>query len=874
VPEEQVGKRHGGIHTDGDLNVEGEGHKLAGGDIIETDTYIASAVVQVAASPAPLGLLPPDLADFTGRDTELEQLERELLTAPGQAVLISAVHGKPGVGKSTLAVHLAHRLKEQFPDGQPYINLRGADHKPISPEICLTELLQILGVHGEEQPKSLEGKAALWRQRLDGRRVLVTLDNADNVAQVQPLLPGSSTCAVIVTSRRELATLGAKSLRLEILDSDEALELLTKIAGSERIAAEPDAAQAVLEVCSGLPLALRIAGARLKARKDWPVVKFADRLADEHRRLSELDLDDLDVRASFQLSYQYLDTEQARLFRLLSLWPGLDFHRWVAAALLSLGEEMAERVMDGLIAAQLLEPTAISGRFKIHDLIRLFACELLDNEETDADREMARVRLLEAAAERARVLDVALASRRPDPQKDPEGSITTAMALDFLEADRDGLVALTKQAADHGPWPVTWRLANRLYPFLLRRGYWADGEQVHRWSLQAARHARDGIAEAWALGNLGNVLAHQSRWQQAVEYLQQSVANCRELGNRHGEARALGMLGTVFAGQGHWDKAVGYLQEAIITSRELGDRDGEAGALGNLGSVLARQGHWSQAIDHLQDALTMCRELDDRGTEAQIRAQLGNVLAHQGHWSQAIDHLQHTLVNCRELGDRQGEATALSGLGNVLTFQGHWDQAIEYFQQDLTIRRELGDPYGEGTALSNLGAVLSQQGHWDPASNYLRQALRVFRWLGDPHGEGKTLSNLGNILTFQGERSKAIDHFQQALAIYRELGHPHGEAEALCNLGNVLAFQGDWDQAMVCIHQALAIYRELGDPHGEAQVLLNLAVLCRKNRLWREWFTYMSECIAVKQATGASEPEIRRWAREFRLQWRHRRQRS
>ena len=301
MTEEEAGERHAGIHADGDLTVEGEGHKLVGGDDIEAETYIANAVIKQAAPPTPLGLLPPDVADFTGRDVELEQLEEELLAANRHAVVISAVHGKPGVGKSALAVHLAHRLAAEFPDGQVYVHLRGADEQPLDVETALTELLNVLGVPAERRPGTLDGKAALWRQQVAGQRVLVVLDNAHDEAQVRLLLPGSPTCAVIVTSRAVLATLGSKPLLLDTLDHDQALELLGKIAGRERIEAERQAAVDIVGV-RGLPLALRIAGAKLAARPDWPVATLARRLADTRRRLAVLGMGDLDVRASFRLS--------------------------------------------------------------------------------------------------------------------------------------------------------------------------------------------------------------------------------------------------------------------------------------------------------------------------------------------------------------------------------------------------------------------------------------------------------------------------------------------------------------------------------------------------------------------------------------------
>jgi tetratricopeptide (TPR) repeat protein len=522
--------------------------------------------------------------------------------------------------------------------------------------------------------------------------VLVVLDNAHDDAQVRPLLPGSPTCAVIVTSRAALATLGAKPLLLDILDQGQALELLGKIAGPGRIEAERQAAVAVVGMCGGLPLALRIAGAKLAARADWPVAKLAERLGDERRRLAELGMGDLDVRASFQLSYQELADQQARAFRLLALWPGLDFHPWVLAALLEADTDTADALVDGLVAAQLVEPAAVSGRYRLHDLLRLFAIEQLDQQEAESDREAAWARLAEVAAELAHISDLALRPSGLQPEQIKEKRITPEVGLGWLEVERDGLVAVAAQSAERGPRAVTWRLAERLNEFLARRGYWAEHEQVGRWAAQAARQAGERIAEAAALGNLGNVLGRQGHWGQAIDQYQQSLAISRELGDRQGEANTLNNLGNALYGQERRDEAITYYQQALAIKRELGDRQGEAQTLNNLGNVLANQGHWDQAIGHHQQALAIRRELGDRRGEAQTLTNLGTVLARRGDWAEAITYLRQSLAICRELGERYGEANTLTNLGNVLARQGHRDQAIDHHQQALAIFEQLGAP--------------------------------------------------------------------------------------------------------------------------------------------------------------------------------------
>jgi tetratricopeptide (TPR) repeat protein len=829
--EQPAGDRLGGIHADGDLTVSGKRHRVAGGDIVDAQTYIETAILEHAAPSAPLGLLPQDVADFTGRDSELAELEAELLATHGQAVVISAVYGKPGVGKSALAVHLAHKLAAQFPDGQVYVELRGADQQPLPAETALTELLRILRVPADQQPTSLDGKAALWRQQVARKRVLVVLDNAHDDAQVRPLLPGSPTCAVIVTSRAVLATLGAKPLLLDILDPDQALEFLGKIAGPQRIEAERQAALAVVAVCGGLPLALRIAGAKLAARADWPVAKLAERLADTRRRLTELGMGDLDVRASFQLSYQELPDQQARAFRLLSLWPGADFHPWVLMGLLRADVKDEEELVDGLVAAQLVEPAAVQGRYRLHDLLRLFASEQLDRQEVEPEREAMWARLAEAAATVTHIVTAAWTPPELRQEEIRKVRITPEKALSLLEAERDGLVALAGLAAKRGPVARAWELAEDLTPFFTIRGYWADQERVNRWAVQAARQAGDRAAEGRALNHLGLALGDQGHRGQAIDCFHQALAVFRELGDHDGEGSTLNNLGTVLRNQGRLEDAIDCDRQALAVCRELGDRQGEGSALTNMGVVLADQGRLEEAIDCHQRALVVFCELGDRRGEGPTLNNLGGALARHGHREQATDCFRQALAISREVGDRDGEGSALNNLGRVLADQGHLEQAIDACQQALAIRRKLGDRDGEGSALTNLGSALAREGHLEQATDCFRQALAICRELGDRDSERYVLNYLGSALAGQGHLEQAIDSYRQALTIFREVGDRHGEAQLLNDLGVVLAMQGHREQAIESCRQALTIFEQLRAPEA-AKVAQTLTWLSRPRRRW------------------------------------------
>jgi tetratricopeptide (TPR) repeat protein len=672
----------------------------------------------------------------------------------------------------------------------------------------------MLGVPGDKQPASLDAKAALWRQQLADRRVLLVVDNACNEAQVRPLLPGSPTCAVIVTSRAVLAALDARPWLLNTLDAGEALELLGKLTGNERIAAEPPAAQAVVAACGGLPLALRIAGARLMARPDWQVAQLAKRLTDERRRLAELGLGDLDVRASFQLSHQDLDAKQARLFRLLGVLPGLDFHPWVAAALLNADLQVAEELLDRLVAAQLVEPASDSGRFRLHDLLRLFAREQLD-QGPDFEQDAAIGRLLETAIAAVSAAHVALTRRRLRRGQDEGGQVDPRVPLAWLEAERGTLVTLVELATERGLWPAAWNLSELLSKFLSRRGYRADLERVHRWALQAARQAGHREAEARGLSNLGSVLADLGHWEQAVEQHQDALAIWRQTGNRYGQADTLNSLGNVLVIQGQWQQAAEQHKQALTIQQELGDRYGQARSLNGLGNVLVVQGHWQQAADYYQQSLVIKRELGDRPAQALTLSNLGAVFARRHYDKQATDHFQESLTIARELGDRQLQAQTLNSLGNIFHRMHHWQGATDHFRNALTIQQELGDRHGQAQTLTNLGSVLASQDELEQADSHYRNALTIQQELGDRHGQAQALINLGNLLANQNQPEQADSHYRNALTVLRELGDRHGQAQAEYNLGLTLAKRGLADQSTEHWRTALVIFEQLNAPEAE-----------------------------------------------------------
>jgi DNA-binding SARP family transcriptional activator/tetratricopeptide (TPR) repeat protein len=695
--------------------------------------------------------LPADVDGFTGREQELAGLEKLLDMGDDDGtwrlVVILAVAGTPGVGKSALAVHAAHRVAGRFADGQVYVNLQGAavGPAPLGPLEVLGRFLRSLGVDPGAVPAEVEEAAALWRSRVAGRRLLVVLDDAVDAAQVRPLLPAGSGCGVLVTSRRVLASLpGAHHLRLEVLEPAEAVELLGRLVGPQRVAAEPEAAAEVARLCGYLPLALRIAGARLAARPGWPVKALAQRVADAQRRLDELELADLGVRASFTVSDEQLrasddptDRAAAAAFGLLGLLDGPELGVPVAARLLDRPDDVAERVLERLVDAQLLE-TPAPGRYRLHDLLRLYAREVACQRHREADRAAALTRALGfyvatawGTLELLRPGDYRLARAEGRWRKDGLQLADDTAALGWLEVERPNLLAAVRQAAAAPGVPdeLAIQLSHALAGFCRVRSYWDDWVQVNQTALEVARRVGDRAAQAQVHSDLGLAHWRLGRYDQALASHQQSLTICRELGDRRGEGAGLNNLSLVREWQGRYDQAVACLHESLAICRELGDRHGIASSLGNLGNNYERLGRYDEALACQQESLAAYRELGDRDGLARGLTNLGGGYERLGRYDEALACLHEGLAIYGELGDRDGQAFCLNDLGVVYQRQGSYDKALTWLRESLAIRRELGDPHAEAECLRELGVTLRALDRLEEARTHWQEALAIFERL-------------------------------------------------------------------------------------------------------------------------------------------------
>jgi DNA-binding SARP family transcriptional activator/tetratricopeptide (TPR) repeat protein len=732
--------------------------------------------------------LPAPTSHFAGRSAELDALTGMLDDASTQhpaPLLISAIGGTAGVGKTALAVHWAHRVAGRFSGGQLYVNLRGYDPgQPMPATDALAGFLSALGVPGPDIPAEADDRAGRYRSLLADRQVLVVLDNARSVDQVRPLLPGTITCAVIVTSRDSLAGLvardGARRLDLDLLPQSDAISLLRALIGT-RVDTDPGSAKVLAEQCARLPLALRVAAELAAARKDSSLAELTGELADQQRRLDLLDAGGdsrTAVRAVFSWSYRHLDPSAARTFRLLGAHPGADFDAYAAAALTGSSASLARDLLDQLARAHLVYPAG-PGRYGMHDLLRAYAAERASHDDEAAAFRQSLTSLfdyyLSTAATAARTLfpteRYPIESTLPAAADVPPVA-DRAAALAWLDSERATLVAVVAHAASHG-WPAAaTQLAGALFRYLDTGGHYAEAVIVHGHARRAAAQTGDRIAEASALTSLGVVDVWQGRYQQAADHLKQAIGLSRQAGDLSGEARALHLLGNVGFQQGRYEQAADHFQWSLDLYRKTGDEIEVARALGNLGVVDQRQGRFEQAADHLRQSLALCRAVGDLFGEAHVLGNLGVVDQRQGNFRQAIEDLTRSLELFRQAGNRTGEAHALIGLGDIDRQLGRQQQALEVYQRAYDLFTGFGDQSGQAEALNGLGdALLVTSGPGDAYDRH-RTALNLASQIGDREQQARAHDGLGAAHHATGDLESARQHWRIALSIYSTVGAP------------------------------------------------------------------------------------------------------
>jgi tetratricopeptide (TPR) repeat protein/transcriptional regulator with XRE-family HTH domain len=733
--------------------------------------------------------LPADVADFTGRHGELDQLDALLgASATDTArspMLISAVSGTAGVGKTALALHWAHRVRERFPDGQLYLNLRGYDpDRPVTAADALARLLGAMGVG--DPPSDEDDRAARYRTETASRRLLIVLDNAASEEQVRPLLPGSASCAVVVTSRDRLSGLvvrdGARRVDLDLLTPAEAVALLRRLIGP-RVDHEPAAAAELARLCARLPLALRIAAELAASRPAVPLDDLVVELADDGRRLDRLRAGD-DPRSAvtvvFSWSLRHLPPPAARAFRLLGLHPGPDFDVYALAALAGVDLASAREALTALARAHLVHATG-PERYGRHDLLRAYATRLATeqpgNEDEGVDAGPALGRLLDyELATAAAAMDVmypAEAARRPriaSPPTPIRQFSGAEGARDWLDAELPSLVALAAVAARDWPRP-TIDLAATLHRHL-DGGHHAAAQSIHGSAHDAARHVGDVPAEAHALCGLGFVRLRRGQIDAAAEHFTRALALFEATADDPGQARALTYLARTEHHLGRYEAAFDHHTAALDRFRRTGDEVAETACLTSLAIVARDMGRLEVAMDHFGQVLTLSRRRRDRNEVAYALVQMGRAEAMAGRYEASARHQAEALALYRELGNHTGEAWALVGLGDAATRLGRAEEARVHLRQALDMFHDLGERAFEAWALNGLGEACAAAGQPGEALEHHGAALDLAVSTSARDQQARAHHGRARAHLARGDPDRARDHYLDALTIYSELGSP------------------------------------------------------------------------------------------------------
>jgi tetratricopeptide (TPR) repeat protein len=727
-----------------------------------------------------LDALPPDVADFTGRAFELDRLHR--LARDASAVVVSALAGMAGVGKTQLAVHAGHLLlRAKAYDRVLFVNLRGfhpdATQPPADPSAALEGFLRILGVPGQQIPHELGARAAMFQEQLTGTRTLVVLDDAADADQVRPLVPAVSGCLALITSRRELAELStATRLTVDVFSPTEAVAFLRRAVPDAVVGADTDAVERIALRCGYLPLALSLLAGRIRNTPHWTLSDHAERLDECHRdrRL------DSGVELALYLSYRDLPAAEQRLLRLVALHPGQDLDVYAAAAIAGADLGTTRVAIDHLCDNHLIQRGA-PGRYTLHDLVRAYAVGRAGDEDTPSQRRAALERLfdhyLAVAARAMDMLHPAEAHRRPPvlPLTTPAPSLDAPdAALEWLNTERPILVSVAAHTAAHG-WPTHAVMLSRILFNYLDGVHRSDAYTIHLHACDAARGSGDSVGYAHALTNLATAERQVGGFEAATERYGEALTLFRRAGDQAGQARVLGLLGLIEERRGAYQSATEHYRLALEMFERVGDSFGEANALIPLGTVQARLGQHTQAAALYRQALEIYRQIGDRVGEAAALNVLGEVSVHLGRPEQAIDYLRQALNLCRQVGDRYGEASTLDTLGILHTDLGQPAEATEQYQHALAILRDIGEAHGEAHVLNSLGETARAGGQLSAALAHHTAAHAIAESIGARYQQARAQAGLGHVHRGLGDLPEAHRHFEAALEHYVAVGTPEAD---------------------------------------------------------------------------------------------------
>ncbi|MER5628642.1 BTAD domain-containing putative transcriptional regulator [Streptosporangium sp. NPDC002544] len=734
------------------------------------------------AVPAQLPLAP---ADFTGRTAEISALVVQL-TEPAPAIQVIA--GRGGVGKSALAVHVAHHVAAGFPEGQLYAELRGMTDAPAEPVEVLGRFLTALGVASAAIPAGTEERADMYRALLAGRRVLVLLDDAAGERQVRSLLPGGDGCAVMITSRNRLGGLsGVRRTDLEVQDPAEAVDLLVRIVGAPRVAAEAKVAKEIVELCGRLPLAIRIAGARLATRQRWPLRLLADRLSDERRRLDELAIADLEVRAGLELGYRGLDPAARQALRRLGHLGVSEFAPWIVGWLTGTSAQDAEALVECLVDAQVVDFSRVDDlgapRYRVHDLVRIHSRERAEAEEP--------AEALEAAVGRVLGGWLTLAGHvTADAPSDEIG--WPSPAIDAAPLDRDLVASVL---ADPHDW------------FAIEQPTLVVGVE------RAAALGLHDLVCQFASARLGPSFLGVNRFEARERIDQAALAAARRAGNRYGEATMLAELGRLRYDQDRFPEARRVLDEALTAFRDLGDARGQAVTLSGLGIICREAGRLVEALHFLDEAVALLKGFDhfarEVGAVYPVRL-AASVRLERGDYPAAWAGLEESLATYRRTGSSRGEGVTLRTISLFHRATGDYAPAIETAEAARRIFARLGDKLMEAYSVRTWAKAQLRQGHTDRALAPLEGVLSVCQAMGDRWGLGVTLRTLGELHLAAGNQRDAASCLAAAMDVWNGMDAPLWRARTERDLALLHEARGDSDAATALRERAVKVFHDHG----------------------------------------------------------------
>ncbi|MFC5103311.1 ATP-binding protein [Kibdelosporangium philippinense] len=718
--------------------------------------------------------LPPDVDHYIGRQGHIDEICELLIPRTDDVLPIVAVTGKPGLGKTALAVKAGRKLVAKFPDGQLFIDLHGNSPRPRDPSEVLARFLRDLGVDGADVPSTLEERVGLFRDRTAGRRILVVLDNAATEQQVRLLIPGNAECAVLITSRRRLTGLDMRKLvDLDVLDRSDALELLTDLVGTERLATDDTHAQRIVDLCGGLPLALRIVGTKLRSRPHLTASSLAERLEDERTRLDELVGGDREIRASFLLSYDSLDEEHQRAFRLLALMPDNGLPPWAVAAVLDVDYRTSERLVEDLVDVNLVEATP--GRYQFHDLMRLYAQEKLAD---DPSRDEARIRLINAYLYLGKRADAMLDFGGLHQFNPPQFTMDTPGVLAeidrgpalWLDQEYPAILEAIEHAAATGMDELTCQLSATVAAFFELRAQWADLKRVGELSLAAAGRFSSPYWTAYAQFAVGLAARETRDFRRAEESFRAGLQILPKAHDPLLEVVTLLSVGVAERLQGRWDEAAKYFDGCLSVLEALDKPRWRAYTLRESGVLDRYRGNWDRAEQRLREAIGTFERLGDQRWIGATLRELGIVRRGVGDYAGSLEILLKSRDALRGAGDLRREGASLRCLAETHRALGSFEEARACAEQGLDILELTLDSHGLACTQVVLADVLMDMGDISGAGVQLEKGLVALRVSGDPRWHGKALVTRARYLSLTGDACGAEVAIDEARTLLLDVG--------------------------------------------------------------------------------------------------------